>query len=242
VAIFQDTAVVGTQDFSGGPGAAYIFERNNGGPNQWEETAKLGALDGAPGDNFGIDVAIFGDTAVIGAFRDDTNGEDSGAAYVFSRNEGGANAWGQVSKLLALDGAAKDDFGLSVAVSSTTAVVGSPEHNANGLDSGSAYTFSQALLEGDTFPLDDRISLHDLNNVHNHFGDAGPADGTLAGDAYPFDGQVNVDDLNAVLNNFGVTAAAAPVPEPAAGVVYALGMGVMLVDRRRRRCRSYFRQ
>ena len=91
-------------------------------------------------------------------------------------------------------------------------------------------------LPGDTNG-DGRISLADLNNVHNHFGDAGPADGTLTGDAYPFDGQVNTDDLNAVLNNFGVTAPAA-VPEPAAGVVYALGMGAMLVAGRRLRRRQ----
>jgi len=71
-------------------------------------------------------------------------------------------------------------------------------------------------IVGETIPFDNRISLADLNNVRNHFGATGPADGTLAGDAYPFDGQVNTDDLNAVLNNFGAGSEAALVPEPSA--------------------------
>jgi len=89
-------------------------------------------------------------------------------------------------------------------------------------------------LIGDTRPCDGRISLIDLNNVRNHFGDAGPADGTLAGDAYPFDGQVNTDDLNAVLNNFGVTAAVTtPVPEPSAFSLANLVTVIVFVLRRR---------
>jgi len=37
-------------------------------------------------DRFGFSVAVLhGDTIVIGAFRDDDNGSDSGSAYVFTR-------------------------------------------------------------------------------------------------------------------------------------------------------------
>ena len=42
--------------------------------------------DPAPAtDNFGISVALFGPIAVIGAHRDDGQGADAGATYVFSR-------------------------------------------------------------------------------------------------------------------------------------------------------------
>ena len=44
--------------------------------------------DGAADDRFGISVAISGATAIIGAYYDDDNGENSGSAYVF--DAGGA--------------------------------------------------------------------------------------------------------------------------------------------------------
>jgi ELWxxDGT repeat protein len=56
-------------------------------------------------------------------------------------------------------------------------------------------------LPGDTNG-DGRVSLDDLNNVRNHFGETGPG---VIGDTNG-DGVVNVDDLNNVLNNFGATA------------------------------------
>ena len=72
------------------------------------EIKKLTSGDGAGGDKFGQSVAIDGDTAVIGAPWDDTGSNTSqGSAYVFSRNQGGANSWGEVKKLVASDGGAK---------------------------------------------------------------------------------------------------------------------------------------
>ena len=44
---------------------------------------KLTASDGAPIDVFGGRVSISGDTAVIGAYQDDDNGDASGSAYVY---------------------------------------------------------------------------------------------------------------------------------------------------------------
>ena len=64
-------------------------------------------------------------------------------------------------------------------------------------------------LPGDTND-DGRVSLDDLNNVRNHFGDVGPG---VVGDTNG-DGVVNVDDLNNVLNNFGLTAEEETGSEP----------------------------
>ncbi len=47
----------------------------------------------------------------------------------------------QLFKLLANDGAADDQFGLSVAISGATAIVGARWHDDNGTNSGSAYLF-----------------------------------------------------------------------------------------------------
>jgi uncharacterized repeat protein (TIGR01451 family) len=144
VAISGDTIVVGSLYGDGnvaGSGSAYAFRRNEGGLNGWGQVAKLTAADGAAGDGFGVSVAISGDTIVVGAFCDEDNGANSGSAYVFRRNQGGADKWGQAVKLTAADGAAYDEFGVSVAISGDTVVVGSPGDADHGADTGSAYVF-----------------------------------------------------------------------------------------------------
>ena len=144
VAISGDTIVVGAygdDDAGEGSGSAYVFSRDQGGPNNWGQVAKLCASDAAAGDRFGVSVAISGDTLVIGAGLDDDAGNNSGSAYVFSRNEGGPNNWGQVTKLCASDAAAGDLFGSSVAVSGNTVAVGAHVDDDAGESSGSVYVF-----------------------------------------------------------------------------------------------------
>ncbi len=91
------------------------------------EEAILRASDGQANDEFGISVAISGDTALVGANEEDGGPGDPaslvGAAYVFGRNQGGMNNWGEVAKLTASDAQAGDQFGNSVAISGDTALV-----------------------------------------------------------------------------------------------------------------------
>jgi len=146
VAICGDTLVVGAyddDDNGDNAGSAYVFERNQGGADNWGQLKKLTASDAAAGDYFGVSVAICGDTLVVGAYRDDDNGIESGSAYVFARNQGGSDNWGQLTKLTASDGAADDFFGVSVAISSDTLVVGAYGDDDNGSSSGSAYIFER---------------------------------------------------------------------------------------------------
>ena len=134
-------------DQDGDSGSAYLFERNPGGTDVWGQRAKLVAADAAAGDNFGGSVAIDGDLVVIGAAdADDASGCvdegcDSGSVYLFDRNLGGTDAWGQKAKLTASDGALGDDFGDSVAVDGFTLVIGAGRNDDAGTDSGSAYIF-----------------------------------------------------------------------------------------------------
>ena len=103
---------------------------------------KLLAADGATGDIFGSSVALSGNTAVIGAMRDDVTQQDQGSVYVFVRN--GA-AWTLQQKITASDGAAGDYFGLAVALSGDTLVVGSPLDNIGAkFDQGSVYVFTRS--------------------------------------------------------------------------------------------------
>ena len=142
VAVSGDTAVVGAVGAGGGiADAVYVFERDQGGLDNWGEVKKLTASDAETGDLFGVSVAVIGDTVLVGAFWEDAGGSNAGAAYVFQRDEGGADNWGEVTKLTASDAQAGDLFGENVAVSGDTAVVG-----ANGnffSDPGAAYVYQR---------------------------------------------------------------------------------------------------
>ena len=128
----------------------------------WTQQAYLKASSPDADDNFGISVAVSGDTVVIGVNcedssstgvnenSDDNSGYDSGAAYVFVRS---GTSWSQQAYLKASNAEAGDNFGLSVAVSGDTVVIGAPfeDSKATGVngdqadnsidDPGAAYVF-----------------------------------------------------------------------------------------------------
>jgi len=128
VSISGNTAIAGRAGlFDGLQGSAYIFEFNG---NSWSQIAILTASDAAADDAFGASVAISGDTAIVGAFRHDDFGETSGSAYIFERNLGGTNNWGEVKEIHVPNAEAQDAFGKSVSISGDTAIVGAPFDNS----------------------------------------------------------------------------------------------------------------
>ena len=60
-----------------------------------------------------LEDAVSGDTVVVGAPRDDDNGNDSGSVYVFVKS---GETWTEQQKLNPDDGAAEDYFGKSVSI------------------------------------------------------------------------------------------------------------------------------
>ncbi|MCH8153131.1 MAG: FG-GAP repeat protein, partial [Planctomycetes bacterium] len=144
VSISGEVAVVGAlgdNDNGFNSGSAYVFVKPPGGWVSMTQTAKLTASDGAAGDEFGISVSISGEVIVVGAYRDDDNGADSGSAYVFQKPVGGWVDMTQTATLTAFDGAAGDRFGGSVSISGEVLVVGARLDDDNGGSSGSAYVF-----------------------------------------------------------------------------------------------------
>ena len=97
------------------------------------EEAKLIASDGGARDSLGIDVAVSGDTALVGAYIDEAG---RGSAYVFMRS---GSTWAEQAKLTAGDGTTADFFGGAVALDEDTALVGAWGDDDHGDDSGSAY-------------------------------------------------------------------------------------------------------
>lgn len=133
VSISGDYAIAGLSPGANSIGAAYIFFRNGG---VWQQQAKLTPADGTSNDDFGTNVSISGNYAIVGA-RNSNGG--NGKAYIFMRN--GA-AWTEQAKLTASDGNAGDFFGFSVSINGDYAIVGAP-NDVVGVNNaqGSAYIF-----------------------------------------------------------------------------------------------------
>lgn len=138
VAISGDTAVVGAPN-EGGGGAAYVFTRSDGA---WTERATLVAPVRAVGGKFGYEIAIDGDTIVVGAPQVDEKPAGPGAAHVFVRS---GDSWPLLKTLTASDPEDGDAFGTDVAVSGDTVVAGAPSDDVGDADDqGSAYVFTRS--------------------------------------------------------------------------------------------------
>ncbi|MBM9502057.1 putative Ig domain-containing protein [Leptospira sp. 201903071] len=160
-------------DGTSSSGAAYVFRRVG---TSWVLEAYLKAPNPEISDAFGTSVAISGDTIIVGAIAEDSNqttvtnapftgltpagdndsAANSGAAYIFRRT---GNTWGLEAYLKAPTSGSTIQFGISVAVSGDTAVVGAifedndqtsvtnapavPVSNTNASDSGAAYVFAR---------------------------------------------------------------------------------------------------
>ena len=128
VAIDGDTAIVG----NGAAEAAYVFQRDAGGPDNWGFVKELMAND----NEFGWHLALQGDLAVVSALTCCSN---AGAAYVFERDWGGTDNWGEVKKIVGSATDTFDQFGFSVDVDVDTIVAGAQ----NAEFGGEVYVFQQ---------------------------------------------------------------------------------------------------
>jgi len=170
VSVSGDTALIGAYGHDSNKGSAYAFIRTG---TTWAQQAELLAPDGATNDQFGFDVALSGDTTLIGAHWDDDNGKyDSGSAYVFTRT--GAT-WSQQQKLLASDAEAGDEFGGSVSLSCDTALIGAPKNDMATVP-GSAYVFTRT---GTTWTQQAKLVASD-GIAPDFFGCAVSLDGDIA--------------------------------------------------------------
>ena len=136
VAIDGDTVIVGSKDEK-----LLVFVKpdagwpDDGTASSAQQVAVLTPSDTASGDGLGDDVAISGDTIVVGAaFRDDETGnENIGGAYVFVKPTDG---WTTGIETATLQGPATggdgvnrsggDFFGRSVAIDGNSVVIGAP--------------------------------------------------------------------------------------------------------------------
>ncbi len=190
VSISGDTMVVGApkEDSDGSSeadnssldsGAVFVFVRNNN--NGWFQQAYIKASNVGDDDSFGNSVSISGDTLVVGAPFEDSDGssegdnssDNAGAVYVFTRSAG---SWTQQAYLKASNADIGDQFGSSVAVNDDSLVVGALAEASDGSSdadnsmagSGAAYVFirngtawsQQAYLKASNVGIDDNFGSH----------------------------------------------------------------------------------
>lgn len=136
----------GADGFSAGAGSVFVYDLSGA---TWMQTAEIQPDDGQALDFFGRGLALDADTIVAGAVGDDDAGNGFGAAYVYARS---GTAWVKEAKLLGAT--ANSQFGLSVAVSGDTALVGAFRDASGPLAAGSAYVYTR---NGGTWSQDARI-------------------------------------------------------------------------------------
>lgn len=139
ISLHGETLAVGAPGHdAAGPsaGAVYVYRRSAAG---WGLEAKLTAPDAAAFDGFGRNVALDGDTVLVGANGADVVGPSSGAAYSFVRV---GSEWIGQAKLVPADAAAWDLFGTDISLVGDVAVIGAPSSTlANVANRDSAYVF-----------------------------------------------------------------------------------------------------
>jgi hypothetical protein len=192
VALSGDWALVAAyfEDDNGDQaGAAYLFGRNIGGPDQWGFSTKLLASDGATGDLFGTWLALEGDIAVVGAFNADLPGlGDAGAAWVFERDHPTAGAWGERKKLTAPDAGAGDTFGRQVAIDGDRVAIGAAGSDQGGTDMGGVHIFQRDLGGADAWGL--LATAAPTTGTPGQCGHGAALDGPFAACGRPFDGEL----------------------------------------------------
>ena len=124
-------------------GSAHVFYRGKDG--EWQEVVELAASDATQPQYFGSDVALDDDILVVGSSSAAFGPSDppEGSVYLFQRDHGGPDQWGEIQKLTASDGHGANGFGHSVAIWNDIVVVGAPADTEQGDEAGAIYLFER---------------------------------------------------------------------------------------------------
>ena len=117
ISVSGDTVIIGAPGEHSKDGAAYVFVLVGA---SWTLQQKLQASNGTSGAQFGISVAVSGDTAMVGANLDSINAYRAGSVHVFVRSEG---TWTLQQQLSPPDQVYEGRFGGLVAISGDKGVV-----------------------------------------------------------------------------------------------------------------------
>lgn len=203
----------GTNEKGTDSGAVYLFERVQGGINNWGQRSKRTASDGAAGDKLGQSVSLYDTVVLVGAPFHDSPSMDAGAAYLFERDQSGLNAWGEVKKLVAPSPQSGARFGEALTMRSNNALIGAPRYDlANTTDNGAVFSFSRNVGGVNGWGYDFTLRANDAN-ANDQFGSAlSIYNNTLIAGAPQDDGVANNAGAAYVLR-FGVNEPPVGIPQ-----------------------------
>lgn len=141
VAVSGDVLVVGAYGYDYNKGKVYVYKLNPD-TNTFIQKAKLQPWRLIVNDNFGISVAISGDTIIVGA---DGYLDDTGGVFIFEKPEGGwVDVIDEATRLTPDASIAGKVFGDSIAISGDTIVVGAyKDDDDSNTSSGAVYVFNK---------------------------------------------------------------------------------------------------
>ncbi len=118
-------------------GAAYLFRNLDAATGTINQNAILVASDATAASFFGNSVSVSGTNGLVGAYLQKVGlNAGQGEAYLFGNLDTVTGTVTETVKITAFDGAANDNFGHSVSLSGTTALIGADNKNSA---TGAAY-------------------------------------------------------------------------------------------------------
>lgn len=169
VSLSGETLVVGAHfdsDRGVDAGSAYVFERGVTNARPWVQQTRLLAAGTQGFDRFGQAVTQSGDNLVIGALGDDGDGADSGAVFLFGRDQRSPELWRAGARVSAADADAGDSFGNAIALDRDLLLVGAFADDEGGNGAGAAYLFRQYLGEEPPWQQIAKLLADDASATH----------------------------------------------------------------------------
>ena len=204
VSISGNRAIVGApyEDYiTTSSGTAYIIDVNTG--SVLHTINNPNAAPTGHFDYFGWSVSISGNRAIVGAYKEDTGGTDSGTAYILDVDTG--SVLHTINDPNASGTGNNDYFGYSVSISGNRAIVGAHLEDVGGSNSGTAY-----IIDVNTGSV-----LHTINDPNSS--------GTVTGDSFGY--SVSISENRVIVGAYGEDVGGTD-----SGTAYIINVGQMVGD------------
>lgn len=181
VTLYGDVVVVSDMGFktaadSNSRGRVYVYARDQGGAGQWGLVTRLLSPNSTPpnGTNrFGTSISIWGsDDKTRGETIAVSSGQQHpGHVFLFGRDAGGANNWGQIVDLESPVGEGSSHFGASLHLHSNELLVGDSDAKTQiGVTAGAVYVYHQQTGGSNNWGFKQKLSTqsNNSNSVYGH--------------------------------------------------------------------------
>lgn len=156
------------------PPAVYVYERRAEG--DWAEATKLLTPDPVDDFGFGADLAVDGDTLLVGGGDSEFIGPSASGAWVYERNPDGS--WSEGLDITPAEIVDEDLFGLAVTLDGDRAAVAATFADNQAEDSGAVYVFERDAGGPDQWGLAARLDTP-VDEPNYGFGNSVALDGEL---------------------------------------------------------------